>query len=45
MQKIMQMILDSRTDIETWFLEAYYEVKQDFKQNQEESLTKNLKCV
>ena len=28
----MQMILDSRSDIEIWFLEAFYEIKKEFKE-------------
>lgn len=27
LKSILQMILDSRTDIENWFLEAFYKLK------------------
>lgn len=31
MKNLMSMILDSRSDIENWFLEAYYEIKKEVK--------------
>jgi len=43
MQRILQMILDSRTDIETWFLEAYYEVKQEVRQQNKDASAEHSK--
>ena len=44
MKEMIQMILDSRSDVENWFLEAFYRIKKEDEGDHTRDDSIPLKC-